>query len=211
MPTFALIDFETTGLSPEVGDRPTELAILLVRSGVVVDRMCSLMNPGRRIPWDVQHLTGITDAMVAKAPPVREVMRQAMQFVGDHPLVAHNAAFDRRFWEAEMNRLPAAPPARFACTLLLARRLYPEAPNHRLGTLVRLHRLPAAAQAHRAMADVEMTYAVWRQMDRDLRVQFSTPALDFDLMSRLQKAPRTRISTVIEKYKASTGRSQNET
>jgi DNA polymerase-3 subunit epsilon len=69
METVAVLDFETTGLSPNYGDRTTEIAITLVRDGLVVDSFQSLMNAGRRIPADVTALTGITNAMIAAAPP----------------------------------------------------------------------------------------------------------------------------------------------
>jgi DNA polymerase-3 subunit epsilon len=60
----AIIDFETTGISPAEGDRPTEVAIVLTENGAVVDRFQSLMNPGVRIPAFITQLTGITNAMV---------------------------------------------------------------------------------------------------------------------------------------------------
>jgi DNA polymerase-3 subunit epsilon len=139
--------------------------------------------------------------MVAKAPPVTTVLKKALKLIGDHPLVAHNAAFDSRFWQAEVERLPKAPASRFACTMLLARRLYPNAPNHKLGTLVTLHRLPVA-RAHRALADVEMTYHLWRHMDQDVRKRFGGHALTFDLMVALQKAKRNGLDAAVAKHLA---------
>ena len=128
--------------------------------GRVVGRFQSLMNAGVRIPAFIESLTGISNAMVAAAPPAAEVMAEAARFVGDAPMAAHNASFDRRFWLAELQRLgrhgggggsatPAAANAPFACTMLLARRLYPDAPSHRLGALAQLHHLPSAGRAHR--------------------------------------------------------------
>ena len=69
MSTIAVIDFETTGVSPEQGARATEVAIVLLEQGRVVDRFQSLMNAGVRIPSFITQLTGITNAMVAAAPP----------------------------------------------------------------------------------------------------------------------------------------------
>src|SRR5690606_16955300 len=91
--TLAVLDFETTGLSPQQGARPTEIAVVLLRDGQIVDRYQSLMNAGVRIPWDIQQLTGITNDMVRGAPRVEQVMAEAAEFVGDHPIVAHNASF----------------------------------------------------------------------------------------------------------------------
>ena len=79
MSCIAVIDFETTGLSPAMGDRATEIAIVLVEeaSGKVVDRFQSLMNAGRYIPSFIESLTGISNAMVAAAPAADTVMREA--------------------------------------------------------------------------------------------------------------------------------------
>ena len=82
METVAVLDFETTGLSPSWGDRATEIAVTLMRDGQIVDRYQSLMNAGRRIPAEVVALTGITNSMIASAPPADKVMREAAQFVG---------------------------------------------------------------------------------------------------------------------------------
>jgi DNA polymerase-3 subunit epsilon len=135
MTRIAVIDFETTGISPAMGDRATEVAIVMMEGGRVVDRFQSLMNAGVRIPSFITQLTGITNAMVAAAPPAAQVMAEAGRFVGDVPMVAHNASFDRKFWVEELARAGLPAPQPFACTVLLSRRLYPQAPSHKLGAL----------------------------------------------------------------------------
>ena len=75
MDIVAVIDFETTGLSPAMGDRATEIAAVILEDGKVVDRYQSLMNAGRRIPSFIENLTGISDAMVRTAPTAATVMR----------------------------------------------------------------------------------------------------------------------------------------
>ncbi|KAB2925562.1 MAG: 3'-5' exonuclease [Candidatus Contendobacter sp.] len=150
MEMIAVIDFETTGLWPDAGARATEIAVVRVREGSIVDRYQSLMNAGVRIPPFIESLTGITDAMIRRAPPAAEVMRQAADFIGDLPLVAHHAAFDRKVLDAELARIHQYRRQEFACTVRLARRLYPDAPNHKLGTLREYARLPVAGRAHRA-------------------------------------------------------------
>jgi hypothetical protein len=124
MTRIAVIDFETTGISPAMGDRATEVAIVMMEGGRVVDRFQSLMNAGVRIPSFITQLTGITNAMVAAAPPAAQVMAEAGRFVGDVPMVAHNASFDRKFWVEELaraglarrSRLPAPCCCRAGCT-----------------------------------------------------------------------------------------------
>ena len=201
MPLCAVIDFETTGISPDGGDRATEVAIVLVEGGGrVVDRFQSLMNAGVRIPAFITGLTGITNAMIATAPAAAQVMREASRFVGQAPLVAHNAAFDRRFWQAELARAGLAADQPFICTLLLARRLYPQAPNHQLGTLVDFHRLPRAGQAHRALADAEMAAALLGQIRHDLRIRHGVASPDNALLMALQRCAKASVGAMMAKY-----------
>ncbi len=196
MTRIAIIDFETTGMSPDAGDRATEVAVVLMEHGQVVDRYQSLMNAGVRIPPFITRLTGITDAMVAGAPPAAAVMREAARFVGEGtPMVAHNAAFDRRFWVAELARagLSGTPPHPFACTVRLARRLYPELPSHRLGALVDHFQLPRTGRAHRALADAEMAAALLDRIQHDLRVRHAVGEPDHAFLVALQCCTRAAL------------------
>ena len=97
----AVIDFETTGSSPGQGARATEIAAVLVEDGRIVGHYQSLMQSGAWVPPFIEQLTGITHAMLADAPPAQQVMREVLRFTAGCPLVAHNAAFDRGFWQAE--------------------------------------------------------------------------------------------------------------
>ncbi len=190
MTRIAVIDFETTGISPAMGDRATEVAIVMMEGGRVVDRFQSLMNAGVRIPSFITQLTGITNAMVAAAPPAAQVMAEAGRFVGDVPMVAHNASFDRKFWVEELARAGLDAPQPFACTVLLSRRLYPQAPSHRLGALADFHRLPRTGQAHRALADAEMAAALLARIQTDLRERYAVPQPNHALLMALQTWPR---------------------
>ena len=198
----AVIDFETTGISPACGDRATEVAIVLLEGGRVVDRFQSLMNAGVRIPSFITQLTGISNAMIATAPPAAQVMSDASRFVGCAPLVAHNAAFDRRFWQAELERAGLAAAQPFICTLLLSRRLYPQAPNHKLGSLVDYHRLPRTGQAHRALADAEMAAELLGQIGRDLRARYGVASPDHALLIALQRCAKSAVNSLIARLSA---------
>ena len=203
MSCIAVLDFETTGLSPAMGDRATELAIVLVESGRVVDRFQSLMNAGVHIPAFITSLTGISNAMVATAPDAAKVMLEARRFVGNAPLVAHNASFDRRFWHAEMLRAGAAVTAvvqAFACTMLVSRRLYPQAPSHKLGVLVDYHGLPKTGRAHRAMADAEMAAALLGQIQHDLRRRHAIKKVDHALLMALQRCTKSGVGALMLNY-----------
>lgn len=200
METVAVLDFETTGLSPHYGDRATEIAIALVRDGQVIDRFQSLMSAGRRIPSDITALTGITNAMIASAPAAAKVMREAASFVGNLPLVAHNASFDQKFWQAELSQLGLACANGFACTLLLARRLYPQSPNHRLSTLVQMLGLPSSGRAHRAMVDAEMASHLWCRIQHDVTKTYGIGLVNHALLGRVQKVSRVKVPAWLDSF-----------
>ena len=189
----AVIDFETTGISPEQGARATEVAIVLLQDGQVVDRFQSLMNAGVRIPSFITQLTGITNAMVAQAPPAAEVMAEAARFVGQAPMVAHNAAFDRKFWAGELQLAGLPAPQDFACTVLLSRRLIPEAPSHKLGSLIDYLGLRRAGRAHRALADAEMAAALLAHMQGLLQQHWPLLQTDHGLLMALQRCSKAQV------------------
>ncbi len=197
---FAVIDFETTGMSPVVGDRPTEVAIVLVEQGQVVDRFQSLMNAQVSVPFFITELTGITNAMVRAAPPAQQVMAEAARFVGDVPLVAHNASFDSKFWNAELARLGRPASAPFACTVLLSRRLYPHAPSHKLGVLIDYLRLPRAGRAHRALADAEMAASLLDRICQDLQTQHRVAPPSHAFLLTLQKCSRASLPAWLQRH-----------
>lgn len=201
METIAVIDFETTGLSPAMGDRATEVAVVIVDNGKIVDRYQSLMNAGAHIPAFIEALTGISNTMIRKAPPAAEVMRALAEFVGDVPLVAHNASFDSRFLDAEWLLINRQRQQEFACSMLLARRIYPAAPDHKLGSLVRHLELPSAARHHRALADAEMTAHLWVRMVSDIKQQYDLSAVPHEFLRTLQKVSKAQMTTCVERAK----------
>ena len=203
--TVAVLDFETTGMSPAMGARATEIAVVLVRGGRVVDRYASLMNSGAWVPPFIEQLTGISNRMLASAPPAGQVMREVAEFTRGCALVAHNASFDRGFWLHEMALAEAATTATtasspsFGCTLLLSRRLYPEAANHKLGTLARFHGITPTGRAHRALADAEMTADLWLRIVRDVQDRYAA-TVSFGLLCALQRTPRQQLSRQVARY-----------
>ena len=199
----AVIDFETTGISPGQGARATEGAIVLLEGGVVVDRFQSLMKTGAWIPPFITQLTGITNAMVNAAPDAAGVMQESARFVGNAPMVAHNASFDSKFWQAELALAGVPAPQPFACTVLLSRRLYPQAPSHKLGVLVDYHGLPRTGQAHRALADAEMAAALLARMQHDLRTQWRVAQPDHSLLMALQRCARPAVGKLLAQHTAS--------
>jgi len=201
METIAVIDFETTGLSPGIGDRVTEVAVVMVANGQIVDRFQSLMNAGALIPRYIEVLTGISNAMIRKAPPVATVMNDLADFVGEAPLVAHNATFDRKFLDAEWRRVHKQRRQEFACTMLLSRRIYKASPNHKLGTLVDYLGLPSTGRYHRAMADAEMTAHLLMAMSSELQEVYGLRSVPHELLRSIQQAPKARIADHVERAK----------
>ncbi len=122
---FIVVDLETTGGGVADGGI-TEIGAVRVSGGRLIDSFTSLVNPGRRIQPFVSALTGITDDMVATAPPIGEVLERFLAFAGDAPLAAHNARFDVGHLEAAHRAMTGRPLDRPAlCTMRLARRLLP--------------------------------------------------------------------------------------
>ena len=159
--TFVVVDLETTGGSPvECGI--TEVGAVKVRGGEVVGELQTLVNPGAPIPAFISVLTGITDAMVADAPPIETVLPQLLEFAAGSVLVAHNARFDVSFLKAAAQRCHREWPApQVLDTVHLARQVVrrDEVPNHRLASLARLFHATTTPD-HRALHDARATVDV---------------------------------------------------
>lgn len=188
--TVIVLDFETTGLSPDQGDRTIEVGAVRIENGQITDRFQHLMNPGRRINTFIEDYTGITNSMLENEPPCDVVMREFADFIEDFNLVAHNASFDRRFLIGELNRLNLPSTHPFACSMLVSRRLYQNAPNHKLGTLVAFKDLPTDGTFHRALADAEMAAHLWLQMLTDLKATYGIENVKFSVMQQLGKTAK---------------------
>lgn len=186
-----VLDFETTGLSPQQGDRAIEIGAVKLHQGKIVDRFQELMNPGRRVSAFIENYTGISNAMLQEARSCNAVMADFADFLGSSSMVAHNANFDRRFLEAELSRIGRSSSENYACSLLLTRRVYPEAPSHRLSALVAYRQIMPQGQFHRALADAEMTSLLWLQSLDTLAQEHGVHAPSFawiQALSRLGKA-----------------------
>ena len=195
-----VLDFETTGHAPAFGDRPIEVGAVRIENGMMVDRFQALMNPGFTISWFIESLTGISNELVATAPDCEEVMARFADWIGDTPLVAHNAGFDGKFLDAELARIGRERTNPMACTVLASRRLFPEASNHKLATLVRHLDIFTTGIFHRALADAEMTGQLWLAMTDLLRDRYQLDEAPFALMQALTRVARTRVDRFIRAY-----------
>ncbi len=157
--TFVVVDVETTGLDP-ISDRITEIAMMKVRNGVLLDEFSTLINPLITIPPSITELTGIDNFMVADAPPAREVTPAIADFLGDDIFVAHNAAFDWGFVTQTALRergIELTNPQ--LCTVKLSQRILPKLRSKSLGPVTSALniRIP---ERHRASGDAFATALV---------------------------------------------------
>lgn len=155
--SFAVVDVETTGGRPAQGDRITDIAIVEVRGGEVVDTFTTLVNPGRAIPPVVRRITGIDEVLVADAPHFEDVAPEVQRRLLNRVFVAHNVTFDLGFVRAELTRAlgdaDLGPPL---CTVRMARGLLPRLRRRNLDALALHYGIPIHAR-HRAHGDALAT------------------------------------------------------
>ncbi len=152
---FVVFDIETTGLSA-VKDRITEIGAVKIRNGQLVDRFSELINPEIPIPENIIKLTGITNAMVRDKETIREVLPRFLQFVGDAPLIAHNASFDTGFIRVKAGELGMEVNNTVIDTLQLSRILLTELKRHKLNLVCEYLGI-SLENHHRAADDAEAT------------------------------------------------------
>ncbi|MDR7278257.1 DEDD exonuclease domain-containing protein [Catenuloplanes atrovinosus] len=165
--TFVVVDLETTGGAPAKPDGSngcgiTEIGAVKVRGGEELGVLGTLVNPGEAIPPFITVLTGITEAMLAPAPPIEEVLPAFLEFIRGAVLVAHNAPYDVGFLKAACARHGYDwPNPKVLDTAALARRALTrdEVPNRKLGTLAAFFRTPTQP-THRALDDARATVDV---------------------------------------------------
>ncbi len=176
MKPLAFVDLETTGATAAI-DRITEIGIVEVDADGSVREWQQLVNPGVSISPFIEQLTGISNAMVAAAPPFEEVAAEALQRLRGRLFIAHNARFDYGFLKAEFKRLGIDFRASVLCTVKLSRALYPEHKRHNLDSLIERHGLQAAAR-HRALADAQLIHQFWQKIQVDRSGEALSAALD---------------------------------
>lgn len=149
------LDFETTGLSGKT-DQVTEIGAVKVIDGEVVQRFSTLINPGRPIPPRVVALTGISNDMVEDHPRIYEVLPLFLGFLGQLPLVCHNASFDCKFLERDLLKMNRVIENPVDDTLRVSRIKVPGLASYKLSYLTEYYNIPLR-DAHRAWCDAEAT------------------------------------------------------
>lgn len=160
------LDVETTGATAN-RDRITEIGLVEVNGGTLVEEWSTLVNPGLRIPPEIEALTGITNAMVAEAPSFESLSSELHRRLQGKLLVAHNARFDYGFLRNEFARAGLTYLSQVLCTVKLSRRLYPQERRHNLDSLIERHGL-VCDQRHRALADARVLWDFAQRIRQDL-------------------------------------------
>ncbi|MGA1436408.1 MAG: exonuclease domain-containing protein, partial [Ilumatobacteraceae bacterium] len=155
--TFCVLDVETTGTNPRQ-DLICEIGAVKVKGGETIGTFHTLVNPGMALPPQITVITGLTDAVLAPAPRIEQVISSLRQFIGDSAFVAHNASFDLGFVKAAFERsgIDDFQPI-VVDTLSLSRRLFrDEVRNFKLGTLAERFGIENRP-SHRALDDALAT------------------------------------------------------
>ena len=162
-----VLDTETTGFDPKTGDRLIEVGCIeivdLLPTGRTFHRY---VNPERSIPEDAIKVHGITDAMVKDAPIFAKMADELLEFIGDAPLIAHNASFDRNFidWELLLAHKPQTGEARWIDTLAIAKSKFPGQPNT-LDALCKRYKISLADRTyHGALIDARLLAEVYLEL-----------------------------------------------
>src|SRR5882762_734006 len=160
------VDLETTGGSA-AHDRITEVGIVRVTDGELVEEWSSLVNPERPIPAYVEAFTGISNRMVADAPRFGEIAGTVREKLQGAVFVAHNARFDYSFLRSEFLRSDLNFSAKVLCTVKLSRRLFPEFVRHNLDAVMERNGLTCGAR-HRALGDARVLRDFWVKLRREV-------------------------------------------
>jgi len=162
-----VIDTETTGLDAANGDRLIEIGCVEIVNRIPTGREFHVyLNPEREVHKDAAAVHGLSNEFLADKPRFKDVAADLLVFLGEAPLVAHNAGFDLGFINAELGRLarPSLPAERMVDTLLLARRKHPAGPNS-LDALCKRYGIDNSARAlHGALLDSLLLAAVYVEL-----------------------------------------------
>ena len=162
-----IFDTETTGLSPAGGDRMVEIGCVEMVNQVETGRTYhAYFNPGRSMPSEAEAVHGLSETFLSDKPDFAENVHELLEFIGDAPLIAHNATFDFGFLNHELQRCARDPIclSRMICTLVLARSRHPGA-KHSLDALCtrfgvdRSHRVK-----HGALLDAQLLAQVYVEL-----------------------------------------------
>jgi DNA polymerase-3 subunit epsilon len=201
-----VFDTETTGLDPYQGHRLIEIGCIelvnRIPTGQVFHRY---VNPQRDIPAEAFAVHGLSAEFLSDKPLFGEVAGELVDFLGDAPLIAHNAAFDLGFLNAELERVerPSIPRARLVDTLLLARRKYPGAQNRLDDLCLRFRIDHSRRQRHGALLDAELLAEVYLELIEARQAQLGLEVVGSrQAVALANSAPRIRTVALLPRLSA---------
>jgi DNA polymerase-3 subunit epsilon len=163
---YSIVDIETTGKS-YLGQKITEISVLVFDGKKVVDEFTTLVNPETSIPAFITNLTGITNAMVRNAPKFHQIAKKIEEITKDTIFVAHNVNFDYNIIKDEFDTLGFDWKRKKLCTVRLSRKVIPGLRSYSLGNICADENIPINGR-HRAKGDAEATVELFRRiLERD--------------------------------------------
>lgn len=186
--TYCVLDLETTGFSA-VTEKITEVGIMKVQNGEVIDEFSCFVNPEKHIPQRVTEVTNITDDMVKDAETIEQVFPKILDFIKDSVLVAHNAPFDMGFLKQNAKLLGYEFDYTYIDTLSLAKDLFPDYKKYKLGKIAENLGIKVEV-AHRALDDVDTTVKVFNVMLDMLKKRGAKKVEDIDEVSCTEEAKK---------------------
>jgi DNA polymerase-3 subunit epsilon len=160
------VDLETTGGNP-AHHRITEVGIVRVQNGVLLEEWSSLVNPECRISPYIEAFTGISSEMVADAPLFADIAATVLEKLRGAVFIAHNARFDYSFLRSEFRKVGVDYASEVLCTVKLSRRLFPEHARHNLDAVIERHGLACSAR-HRALGDAQVLKDLWLKLKEEV-------------------------------------------
>ena len=186
--TYCVLDLETTGFSATT-EKITEVGIMKIKNGKVLDEFSCFVNPEKHIPQRVSEVTNITDDMVADSETIDKVFPKILDFIKDSVLVAHNAPFDMGFLKQNAKNLGYEFDYTYLDTLSLAKDLFPDYKKYKLGKIADNLGIKVEV-AHRALDDVDTTVKVFNVMMDMLKKRGAKKVEDIDKVSSNEEAKK---------------------
>jgi len=186
--TYCVLDLETTGFSP-VTEKITEIGIMKLKGGKVIDEFSCFVNPEKPIPARVVEVTNITDDMVKSAETIEKVFPKMMEFIEGSVLVAHNAEFDVGFLKHNAKVLGYDFDFTYLDTLSLAKEIFPSFKTYKLGRIAKNLGIKVEA-AHRALNDVDTTVKIFNEMIEKLKERGAESLEDIEKYASDEEALR---------------------
>ena len=192
--TYCVLDLETTGFSP-VTEKITEIGIMKIKDGKVIDKFSTFVNPQKSIPSRVVEITKITDDMVREAETIDKVFPKVLEFIEGTVLVAHNAEFDIGFLKHYARILGHDFDFTYIDTLSLAQEIFYDFKTYKLGRIAKNLGIKVEV-AHRALDDVDTTVKVFNIMLEKLKERGAESLEDIEVYASDEESKKVAYKKV---------------